>query len=85
MSRFGSELAWGSALTIIGILGIIINNTGSTRKRHWIAAINSFAWIIISILYFAGNPYGTGFIPYLFLALIGLVTFVDIKKRSQSI
>ena len=80
MAQVGGEIAWGLALTLVGLFGILVNKHGALKKRRTTLALNIVSWFLIAVFYFAGNPYGTGFIPYVYLGLIGIVVYVDARK-----
>ena len=79
MARVGSEVAWGSAYSLVGLIGLLAAWRGSLLIRRVSLILSMFGWMIITVFYAAGNVYGTGFIPYLYLSLISATVFVEVR------
>ena len=79
MAKVGSEIAWGAAYSLVGVAGLLAAWRGSLLVRRVSLILIMFAWMIIAVFYAIGNPYGTGFIPYLYLALITANDFIEVR------
>jgi hypothetical protein len=86
MSQIAPEYIWGSLFAGFGFLQLfIIRCDGGHLKpiSGYIQLLGVFAWSMVSLFFFIGNPHGTGFIPYLTIMFLSLFCYWDIIRFQK--
>ena len=79
MAAIWPEYVWG--LIAIGagvttIMGAVVRSYGALTRGSMVAAIH---WLVISIMYFMGDPLNTGGITSLVVAVYAAVVYLNIR------
>jgi hypothetical protein len=81
LAQIASEAAWGASFLFIGLFGLIASRygNGTVITRRFILISNMFGWITLTIFYYLGNPYSTGWVAYFIIAMAALIAFIEAK------
>jgi hypothetical protein len=73
LAKIAGEANWGIMYIMIGIISVGVAGIGAPNQRQYALWLDVFGYAVLAAFYFFGNPLGTGYVPYLILALIAMV------------
>jgi hypothetical protein len=78
MAKLAPESVWGATFGILGVILFTVAHCGGKQERRGALIVTMFSWIMISVFYYVGNPAGTAFIPYFFIAMTALIAYTEV-------